>query len=276
MNAFGSRSGGDRQVSCVGYATSCSFTCAGWSGHEPNPPHNVEVDHRPAGRRVGAYTGYVGLTWLRYGHPDVPAADDADPLLDRFMPAYDMTERHHIDIAAPADATFAAACEQDLVALPLARAIFKARAVLLGSERDATIRPHGLVALTKSICWASSRKFRGGSRRRCRNTALACRRCIQDAATARIIEFDEPGYVKIAWTLRADTRGTTTSVFRTETRALATDATARFKFRRYSAFLSPGIILIRRASLKPLRTEAERRRDRSLGHSAAHAAMERP
>ncbi len=69
------------------------------------------------------------------------------------MPAYDVAERHHIDVAAPADVTFAAACEQDLMALPLARAIFKAREVLLGSERDATVRPRGLVALTKSIGW---------------------------------------------------------------------------------------------------------------------------
>ena len=91
------------------------------------------------------------------------------------------------------------------------------------------------------------------------------------------VEFDEPGYVKIAWTLRADTRDATTSTFRTETRALATDATARFKFRRYWAFLSPGIVLIRRASLKPLRTEAERRaRSEPRVTVAARTATERP
>jgi hypothetical protein len=48
-------------------------------------------------------------------------------------------------------------------------------------------------------------------------------------------------------------------MFRTETRALATDATARARFRRYWAFASPGIALIRRLSLRPLRAEAERR-----------------
>jgi hypothetical protein len=39
------------------------------------------------------------------------------------------------------------------------------------------------------------------------------------------------------------------SIFRTETRAVATDAVARAKFRRYWSFLSPGISLIRRAVL---------------------------
>ena len=71
--------------------------------------------------------------------------------------------------------------------------------------------------------------------------------------------FSEPGYVKIAWTLRAESIGTTDSIFRTETRAGATDATARVKFRRYWAFFSPGIILIRSAILGPLKSEAERR-----------------
>ena len=65
--------------------------------------------------------------------------------------------------------------------------------------------------------------------------------------------------MKIAWTLRADEIGAADSVFRTETRAVATNAAARAKFRRYWSLVSPGIILIRWASLGPLKREAERR-----------------
>jgi hypothetical protein len=71
--------------------------------------------------------------------------------------------------------------------------------------------------------------------------------------------FDEPGYVKIVWTLRADPVGPHDSVFRTETRAVTTDAAARRKFRWYWARFSPGIGLIRQLSLGPVRREAERR-----------------
>jgi hypothetical protein len=71
--------------------------------------------------------------------------------------------------------------------------------------------------------------------------------------------FAEPGYVKIVWTLRADPVDAYRSIFRTETRVIATDAVARTKFRRYWSFLSPGIILIRRLSLRPLKADAERR-----------------
>ena len=70
--------------------------------------------------------------------------------------------------------------------------------------------------------------------------------------------FSQPEFVKIAWTLRADPVDDDTSVFRTETRAVATDATARARFRRYWAFASPGIAMIRRLSLQPLKRDAER------------------
>ena len=71
--------------------------------------------------------------------------------------------------------------------------------------------------------------------------------------------FATPGYVKIAWTLRADPTRIGGSIFRTETRAVATDADARRKFRRYWSFLSPGIILIRAAMLPAVKRDAERR-----------------
>jgi hypothetical protein len=71
--------------------------------------------------------------------------------------------------------------------------------------------------------------------------------------------FREPNYVKIVWTLRADPIGEAQSWFRTETRAVATDAASRAKFRLYWAFTSPGISMIRRLSLGPLKREAERR-----------------
>ena len=73
------------------------------------------------------------------------------------------------------------------------------------------------------------------------------------------VAFNQPGYVKIVWTVRADPVGEAASVFRTETRVATTDPVARAKFRRYWSFASPGIILIRRLLLDPIKSEAERR-----------------
>jgi len=212
------------------------------------------------GLAASAYGGYVGVTWLRYGRPARASADDADPLLDRFMPVYDIVERHHIHVAAPPQITLATAGEQDLMALPVARAIFRAREVVLRSEPDTTSHPRGLLALTKSIGWGvlaevADREIVVGAVTQPWEANVMFRSLPAD----EFIAFDEPDYVKIVWTLRADALAAGASVFRTETRAVATDAAARAKFRRYWSFLSPGIILIRWASLGPLKREAERR-----------------
>jgi len=69
--------------------------------------------------------------------------------------------------------------------------------------------------------------------------------------------FDEPGYVKIVWTLRADPDGATASIHRTETRVSTTDSVARKMFRRYWAVFSPGIVLIRRIGLGLVKRAAE-------------------
>jgi hypothetical protein len=48
-------------------------------------------------------------------------------------------------------------------------------------------------------------------------------------------------------------------VFHAETRVVSTDPAARARFRWYWSLFSPGMMLIRWASLAPLKREAERR-----------------
>jgi hypothetical protein len=221
------------------------------------------------GLATGAYAGVVGVTWLRYGHPSPPSAEDVDPLLDRFMPAYEVAERHHIHVAAPADVTFAAACEQDLMALPIVRAIFKTRELVLGSKPDVVERQRGLLALTKSIGWGvlaevPNREVVVGAVTQPWYANVVFRPLPPD----EFVTFSEPDFVKIVWTLRADPKGPHESVFRTETRVTTTDADARAKFRWYWARFSPGIVLIRWLSLGPTRRDAERRARSQVGVAA--------
>ena len=211
------------------------------------------------GAAVAAYAVYVATAWNGYGRPPAPAPDEIDPLLDRFMPAYDIAERHHIGVTAPADITFAAACETNLMQSGIARAIFKAREVILGAKPDNATRPRGILKYTLSIGWGvlatTEREVVVGAVTRPWEANVVFRSLPPD----RFAAFDEPGYVKIAWTLRADPVGQTRSTFRTETRAVATDTTARIRFRRYWSLLSPGIIIIRWVALNPVKAEAERR-----------------
>jgi hypothetical protein len=214
---------------------------------------------------AAAYAGYAAVAWVRYGHASDAAPDKRDQRLDEFMPTYDVVERHHIRVHAPPAITFAAASELDLMDSRIARAIFKSRELILGSEPDTVARPRGWLAFTKSIGWGVLAE-------------VPERQIIMGAVTqpweanvvfrplppSEFAAFDDPGFIKIAWTLRADAVTATESVFRTETRALATDDTARRKFRRYWALLSPGIIVIRWSTLDLLKKEAERRARRAV------------
>lgn len=102
---------------------------------------------------AAAYAAYVATTWARYGRPAPPDASAADPLLDRFIPTYDIVERHHIRVAAPAEVTLAAACDMDLNRSWIVRTIFRAREIVLGAEPDQATRPQGIVALTSALGW---------------------------------------------------------------------------------------------------------------------------
>jgi hypothetical protein len=223
---------------------------------------------RSAGRWVGAgisvaaaaYGAYAAVTWYRYGQAAAPGPEQQDQLLDRFMPAYEVAERHHVRVAAPAAVTLAAAKELDLVGSGLVQIIIRARELILRATPDERPRPRGLLAETQSLGWGvladvPDRELVAGAVTRPWEANVAFRALPPDQFAA----FDEPGYVKIAWTLGVEPIRTNESVFRTETRVIATDPTPRSKFRRYWAFLSPGVIVIRWAVLGPLKREAERR-----------------
>ena len=73
--------------------------------------------------------------------------------VDRFMPAYDVVERHAVRVHAPAEVTLEAACAADLFDAPLVRALFKVVQLLLGAAPDERRRPHGLLAQVQSLGW---------------------------------------------------------------------------------------------------------------------------
>jgi hypothetical protein len=213
-----------------------------------------------AAAAAGAYIAYAGAAWFRYGHVQQSRPAERDELLDRFMPVYEIAERHHIRVAAPPEVTFAAAGEQDLLDLPMVRRLFKMREVVLGATPDDRSQPRGLLAAVRSLGWGvlaevANREIVVGAVTKPWEPNVVFRALPPN----EFASFRQPGFVKIAWTLRADPLPGGASVFRTETRATATDATARARFRRYWAFASPGIILIRRFSLRPLKRDAESR-----------------
>jgi hypothetical protein len=213
-----------------------------------------------AGAAAGAYAANTAVSWYRYGHVRDTAAAERDELLDRYMPEYEVVERHRTYVAAPAAVTLAAAGEQELLEIPLVRIIFRTRELVLGAAPGDRTQPKGLLAAVRSLGWGvlaevPERAIVMGAVTKPWEPNVTFHALPPD----EFASFQEPGFVKIAWTLRADPVGAAASVFRTETRAIATEPAARARFRRYWAFASPGIALIRRLSLRPLKRDAELR-----------------
>lgn len=209
---------------------------------------------------VASYVAYIGVTRRRFGHAKRPAGEEADALLDRFMPEYDVVERHHVRVAAPAGTAFTAMCDLDLMRIAAVRAIIRARETILGCRPDERALPRPLLAQMRALGWGLLAEIPGreivvGAVTQPWAATVVFRGLPPDQFAA----FHEPGHVKIVWTLRADPRGTAACIIRHETRAVAIDAAARARFRWYWSFFSPGVKVIRYAALGHAKADAEQR-----------------
>lgn len=220
---------------------------------------------RRTGRIIGAGAGtaallglgYLGTTWSRYGKPS--RGKHRDPVLDRFMPNYEVREVHETRVAAPADLTYAAAEELDFQDSALVKAIFKGREMLMGAKRTPR-QPQSFLSEVVVLGWRvlsdePGRHLVMGAVVQPWKADVQFRGLPPEEFTA----FNEPGYAKIAWTIVVEPKDATASVFRTETRVTTTDPDSRRRFRRYWSLVSPGVRLIRREILRLIRREAEHR-----------------
>ena len=224
-----------------------------------------------AGLATALYASRVALSWLQYGHPPSPDMDEADRLLDEFIPTYEVVERHHVRVAAPAAIALAAACDMDLAQSAIIRGIFRGRELILDAQPDKVRSPRTLLAWAKELGWAvlaeiPDREVVFGAVTR----PWEANPVFRPLPRQEFASFHEPGYAKIVWTLRADPISATESVARTETRVTTTDQAARKAFRRYWSLVSPGVEVIRWVSLRLVKREAEGRIRRN--HATAYRA----
>jgi hypothetical protein len=205
------------------------------------------------------WAAYAAVTWMSFGRKE--SRGSADPLMDRYMPRYDIAEVHHTRVHAPASVTYRTALTTDLRRSGVVHAIFRGRELLLGATPDARPEHFPLIDELLSVGWGVLEELPG-------------RQIVLGAVTqpwkadvvfralpaSEFASFDAAGYVKIVVTFAADSSGNNESLFRTETRAVATDEESRAKFRRYWSVFSPGIRLIRSQTLSLVRREAARTR----------------
>ena len=171
--------------------------------------------------------------------------------LDDWMPQFDFSERHATRVAAPRERVWESLNAIDFARSPVVRALASLRGI--GSREPATLRgllggafapladdpPRELVLGLTGRFWTP----RGGLER-------------SDRATFR--EPPPPGTARAAWsfTLVEEPGGTR---LETETRVRCADAAVRRVFGMYWRVIRPGSGLIRRAILRAVRRDAERR-----------------
>lgn len=209
------------------------------------------------GLTLGAAYGVYSLTSrIRYAASKQNSPGDA--LLDRVMPSYDVRTQHCIGVNAPAAATFAAIQGTDIEGSPIVRALFRAREVLLGAKHEPLNLPDGLFEQAAALGWRVVARIPG-------------REIVFGAITQpwkpnptfrglppdEFARFIEPGFAKIAFSLRVESVTAGTSRARTETRVQTTDRISRKRFRRYWTLLSAGIALIRIVLLRQVKEKAE-------------------
>lgn len=180
--------------------------------------------------------------------------------LDPFIPRPEVRERFRTKVRAPAALVMDTARNLDLQSLMPVRAIFRLREKLMRAGPARPRVPQGIVAETRALGWGLLMERPG----RVLVCGAACQPWRAEVRFRAIPAADfaahaEPDQVKIAWSLEVEPVDPTTTIFSHETRAVATDAQARTKFRRYWRWARFGIVAIRLLLLPAVRRRAERR-----------------
>ena len=183
-------------------------------------------------------------------------------LIDEYLPRYDASENHRIEIAASAEQVYAAVRQLDLSGSLLIRSLFLLRSLpaLFSSKRKTqtqlglnfeSLLRSGFVLLDEKpgeeIVLGLVGKFW---------TATGC---IENISANEFRDFTAAGFAKAAWNFSLHTNAHGVTQLATETRVLCTDETSRKRFLRYWRFVRPFSGLVRIAALRAIKRAVEKR-----------------
>jgi hypothetical protein len=199
-------------------------------------------------------------------------------LIDSYMPAYDVRERHHTRVAASREATYAALWTANLANAPLARMLLALRALPAalghGVSGVRTLWKRGAEPIT--LATFRERGFRvlaelpptelviGVEGQFWRMSGNLC----TPPATAFRSQPPAPGTARGVWNFHLRALADATTEVTTETRVQCADAGARRRFLPYWYAIRPASGMIRHAMLREIRLSAE-----SVGRTAANGRV---
>jgi hypothetical protein len=167
-------------------------------------------------------------------------------LIDRFMPSFDVSERHERRVDGPPDVVFDITRRVDLSRSTITSVLLGIRRIPQVLTRTAVPIPrfsldsmidYGFVVLAEKAgeeivlgAIGTFWKPTGGMR---------------PTVAEEFMTFKEPGFAKATMNVRVDPFGAGSSLVVTETRVLCTDASSRRKFKAYWRLIGPFSALIR-------------------------------
>lgn len=178
-------------------------------------------------------------------------------LLDRYLPDFDVRDRHEGVVEAGRERAYAALRGLDLERSRVVRCLFFVRTLperIAGRGRERGGRPRSFLDSALEQGWRileeePGRQLVMGAVTRPWEPVVRFRGLAPDEFTA----FDEPGFAKIAWSIGAAEAGPERTRVWIETRVRTTDPASRRKFRRYWVVFGLGIRLIRVFALAEVR-----------------------
>lgn len=183
-------------------------------------------------------------------------------LIDDFMPNFDVSERHHTLVLAPADHAYAAARKVDLVRSRVVRGLLTARGIPGLVTRRRRSAPRSMTMddlLAAGFVWLGEepgREFVLGLV----GTFWKPKGGVSRVDPSEFASFDEPGQAKAVWNFRVIPDGDDRSFVTTETRVRVPDEPSRRKFVLYWAAIGPFSGVIRKQALSLIKADAERSR----------------
>ena len=183
------------------------------------------------------------------------------PLLDKFIPLWDVRECHELRVAAPASRAFQVLRDLDVNRALIVKALFWLRELpsrFKNQDRLPAPGPRSLLEDALSVGWTVLEEIPGqqlavGAITRPWEPVVRFR----GLAGPELRAFRDPGFVKIVWGISVRPADGGGCVLGTETRVIATDERSRRKFSRYWYVFGPFIRLIRRISLRQAEKELE-------------------
>jgi hypothetical protein len=161
-------------------------------------------------------------------------------------------------VAAPVDVAWPLARGVDLARSPLVRALFAIRTIpdrLQGRSASAVLRIDDIVKSARPgfrVLCESDREVVVGAIGKVWKLDIPF---VNVHGAEEFQQFQEPGFAKVAWALRARSTGESRSMIEVEVRVATTDEESWPRFRRYFRLIGPASRWIRRSTLAALARE---------------------